>query len=447
MRLELMAGFLAAFCAVAPLAAGQGAPQSMALGSPATSPALEARIESLPRLLADPAFYDEAFTPAFRDAVRPAQWRALIEQLAQNAGAPLETADVRAVPPWSADVEIRFERALVGLRITLEPAPPFRLAGLLLTGAAPVQAPEGTLPAVLDAIRALHGSAALAIARLGADAPVTLHQVAGDRALSIGSEFKLVILAETIRAVAAGERGWDDLVTLDGGPLPGGRYTSMPAGTTVPLRDVVTAMISVSDNSAADVMAVLLGRDRLEAMLPQVGISRPEGMRPFLTALELFKLKAIIAAGQTDWLQADEARRRELLAGPVAAMPLDAVDKAFAPGLPLSIETVEWRASPEDIVRVLDWIRRHTENGPAAQARAILAANPLIGPRAAAEWGYVGFKGGSEPGVVATSLLLQRRSGEWLAVSAAWNDPVHRVNDGRFVSLIVRLAALLCTSD
>ncbi len=447
MKLELKAGLLAALCAVAPRVAGQGAPQSMAPAGPALPPALEARVESLPRLLADPSRYDEAFTAAFRDAVPPAQWRALIEQLAQDVGAPLETADVQADPPWSADVEVRFERALVGLRITVEPAPPFRLAGLLLTGAAPVQAPEATLPAVIDAIRALHGSAALAIARLGTDAPVTLHQVAGDQATSVGSEFKLVILAEIIRAVAAGERGWGDLVTFDGRPLPGGRYASMPAGTTVPLRDVVTAMIAVSDNSAADVMAALLGRGRLEAMLPLVGISRPEGMRPFLTALEAFKLKAMIAAGQTDWLRADEPRRRELLAGPVAAMPLDKVDEAFAPGLPLSIEAVEWRASAEDMVRVLDWIRRHTETGPAAEARAILAANPLIGPRAAAAWGYVGFKGGSEPGVVATSLLLQRRSGEWLAVSAAWNDPANRVDDERFVSLIVRLAALLRTSD
>ncbi len=412
--------------------------------TPAASPDLTEQIENLPVLLADPARYDRAFAPSFRDAVPQAQWRNVLAQMAASAGKPLEVERVVVTSPWSASVQVRFERALIGMRIVVEPAFPHRIAGLLVTG--PVAA-EASVPAIFDAIRALPGSTAVAVARLGVDAPLPRQRLASERELSIGSEFKLVILAEVIRAITAGERRWTDAVTLDGRPLPGGRYAALPAGTKVPLRELAQAMISVSDNSATDIMIATLGRERIEAMLPQVGIARPAGMQPFLTTLEAFKLKAMIAAGQTDWLRADEAQRRRLLLGPVAAIPLDGIDKAFASRKPLSIEAVEWRASPDDIIRVLDWLRRHTDTGAAAEARTILARNPGIGPDAAAGWRYVGYKGGSEPGVIAMSLLLQRQSGEWLAVSAGWNDAAHPVDEQRFVSLINRLVELLRAND
>ena len=434
MRIGLMAAALAALWLAARAAAGQAVP----------APDLTAQIENLPALLGDSSRYDTAFAPAFRDAVPPAQWHDLLAQMAASGGKPLHVEHVDTTSPWTANVNIRFQRTLISLRIAVDPAPPHRIAGLLLTGAV---AAEASVPAVLDAIQALPGSTALIVARLGADAPAPQQRVASERELSIGSEFKLVVLAELIRAVAAGERHWDDAVTIDGRKLPGGRYRALPAGAKVPMRELALSMISASDNSAADILIATLGRERIEAMLPEVGIAQPAGMRPFLTTLEAFKLKAMIAAGRTDWLRADEAQRRSLLAGPVAAMALDGIDEAFAAQRPLSIETVEWRASPEDMVRVLDWIRRHTESGPAAEARAILAKNPGIAPNAAAGWGYVGYKGGSEPGVIAMSLLLRGQSGEWLAVSSAWNDASNPVDEGRFVSLINRLVELLRAND
>src|SRR3546814_20739954 len=61
---------------------------------------------------------------------------------------------------------------------------------------------------------------------------------------------------------------------------------------------------------------------------------------------------------------------------------------------------IEWYASPADLARVMDWLRRHTETGPAAEARRILGLNPGIPADAASHWAYVGYKGGSEPGVL-----------------------------------------------
>ena len=432
---------IAAMLATTPAMARQTSPAAPVAAPAALAPAAQARVDALPTLLGGGGRYDEAFAPAFRDKVPEAQWRTVLDQIAATAGKPVKVERIVPASPWSASVEVRFERAVMGMRIVVAPDAPHPIIGLLVTG--PVAA-EASVPAVLDALAALPGGgASVTVARLGDGAPVPLHQVGGGRALAIGSEFKLVILAEAIRAVAAGERHWDDPVTLDGAPLPGGGYTHKPAGTKVPLRELAQAMIAISDNSATDLMIRALGRERIEAMLPVVGIARPAGMRPFLTTLEAFKLKASIAGGDTAWLAADEVGRRRLLAGPVAAMPLAGIDKAFAAGRPLSIDRVEWFASPDDLVRVLDWIRRHTDSGPAAEARAILARNPGVGPAAARGWRYVGYKGGSEPGVIAMSVLLQAPAGHWYAVSAGWNDAARPVDDARFASLVTRLVELL----
>lgn len=433
--------------AVAPIAPAGDARQvaSRPAATPIAAPivpsaALANRIAALPALLAGQGRYDEAFVPAFREAVPEAQWRVILGQLDGQFGKPLKVERVEPSTPDAASVQVRYERGLIAMRLAVEPTPPGRIAGLRILG--PV-ATEASIPAVLDGFAKLSGGgAAVTVARLGEAAPAPIHRIAGDRVQSIGSEFKLVILAELVREVAAGERHWDDAVTLDGQPLPGGGYTRKPAGTKVPLRELAGAMIAVSDNSATDILIHALGRERIEAMLPVVGIARPAGMRPFLTTLEAFKLKAMIAAGDTAWLTAEEAARRRMLAGPVAARSLDGIDKAFAAKRPLSIEAVEWRASPDDMVRVFDWLRRHTGSGPAADARAILAKNPGIGPAAAA-WHYVGYKGGSEPGVIAMSLLLESKAGEWYAVSAGWNDPANPLDEARFASLMTRLVELL----
>src|SRR3546814_12864006 len=89
------------------------------------------------------------------------------------------------------------------------------------------------------------------------------------------SAFKLVILAELVREIAGGKRHWDDPITLDGGDLPGGFYADKAKGTIATIRDLATKMVSVSDNSATDILLHALGRDKVEAVLPVVGSKEP----------------------------------------------------------------------------------------------------------------------------------------------------------------------------
>ncbi|PKP98575.1 MAG: hypothetical protein CVT74_10605, partial [Alphaproteobacteria bacterium HGW-Alphaproteobacteria-13] len=77
------------------------------------------------------------------------------------------------------------------------------------------------------------------------------------------------------------------------------------------------------------------------------------------------------------------------------------------------------------------------------ETMAAMAINNGVGPVAGSDWRYLGYKGGSENGVLSMSLLGQRKTdGKWLVVTASWNDADANVDTGRFVALVTRLLAL-----
>ncbi|MEG3088107.1 serine hydrolase [Sphingomonas sp. PB4P5] len=404
------------------------------------APELERRIAEIVPILNGGGDYAATFAPAFIAAVPKPAFDGISRQLGATAGKALRVEEVKPVTPHAANIVIVFERGRATAAISVEATGAQQVNGLRITGMA---GNETSLSAVDAELAKLPGKTGFVLAKLGTGAPELLTARGADTPFAIGSEFKLVILAELVRGIAAGERTWDDTVTLDGGPLPGGSYTQSPAGTKVTLYDLAEKMISISDNSATDIMLNTLGRDKVEAMLPVIGVANPKGMRPFLATLEAFKLKSNPLGAR--WASADETARRALLSGEVAAMPITAIDnRLFAKGKPLQIDQIEWFATPADMIRVMDWLRRHSETGSAARARAILAKNSGIGSAAAGKWQYLGFKGGSEPGVIAMTFLLQGKDSAWYALSASWNDTAAAVDDARFAGLMtsaVELAA------
>ena len=192
-------------------------------------------------------------------------------------------------------------------------------------------------------------------------------------------------------------------------------------------------MISRSDNSAADTLLALLGREKVEALLPLLGLRAPERNRPFLSTLELFAIKADPAL-TARWSAADEAGRRAML----PALGNAKVDAAALAGAPRAIDRVEWFASPADLVRVMDWLRRNADE----TALAILAINSGLGPGSADGLAYLGYKGGSETGVIEMTFLIRRKDGGWRALAIAWNNPAAAIDEAKFVALAARLVAL-----
>jgi len=416
------------------------------IASPATAqtpppvtpaPAFAARATELLRILSGTGDYATFFTPAFQAAVPPAAFAPVNVQLTTAYGAPIALAGMALSTPYAGKVRVRYEKATLEFSVVVDPAKPHQVGGLLVLG--PVAA-ENTLDQVTVALNALPGAIGYAFAKLGDGTPAFGVQHNADKALAVASAFKLVILAELIRATKAGERRWDDLVTLDGRVLPDGGYTMKPAGTKVSVRELATQMISISDNSATDILLFTVGRDKVEAMLPVVGVTPDPRNTPFLSTLEAFKLKWLDNGKLGDRYDAlDDAGQRKMLNGEVLAAEIaPLVAMGPAPRLPSRIDRFEWFFTPSDGIRLMDWLRRNTEGVTGADARAVLSKNPGI-PIDRAQYSWAGFKGGSEPGVINLTLLLQSTDGQWYAVAASWNDTTQPVAEPRFVELLTAL--------
>lgn len=299
--------------------------------------------------------------------------------------------------------------------------------------------PSAQVPALFAEIVGLPGEVSLAAARLEDGGPANFLTQKAERPLAIGSVFKLFLLAELVRQVKAGERRWGDVVPLGALSLPSGLLQDWPKGSPITLHSLAALMISRSDNSAADTLLTVLGRDRIETLLPELGVAAPALDRPFLATREAFVLKY----GEPDllrrWTAADEAGRRALLDGELAAVEAAGLDGKRFTGRPTAIGEAEWFASPADLVRALDWLRRSGDR----VALDLLAINPGVDRGLAGDFAYVGYKGGSEPGVVSMSFLLRSREGRWLAVSATWNNPDAPLDEAKFIALMSRLVGLM----
>jgi len=390
---------------------------------------LRSRAEQVVALLrgqGDPA---AIFTPAFLAEVPPDRLRAVTQQLTAQYGAIRGLAGVDPASPLAGAMHVEFERATVHMRIALEPQPPNLVGGLLVTGA---DMSGDNLESVINEIRALPGTTSVAIARLGDGAPQQLAALEAERPMAIGSTFKLFILAELSRQISAGQRRWSDVVTLDRRSIPSGTLQNWPQGAPLTLHTLAALMISVSDNTAADMLLHTLGRENVERMMTTIGIADPARNIPFLSTLEVSALKVGPAPSLNAWLQADPAGRRQILARDYASVEASRIDVSRFSGNPLHID-IEWFASTADLVKVMDWIRRNGDD----TARAILSINPQLGP-AARGFAYVGYKGGSEPGVINLTWLIRNRAGTWYAVSGSWNNPQAPLEEARFLGLMSR---------
>ncbi|OYW87319.1 MAG: hypothetical protein B7Z20_05380 [Sphingobium sp. 32-64-5] len=400
-----------------------------------------------------------SFAPGFLAEIPEARIRALSSQLVAQLG---KAGGIGAVSPKSA-VEARlvvtFATGTAVVDLVVASGAAGQITGLRITdtqssAVAGLHTPE----AVAAAFAALPGRAGFLMTALdedggegkgegeGGHARAAVAAVAADRPLAIGSAFKLVILAELVRSIEARERRWDDLLGLDGMELPAGIFAPLPIGTQVPLRGLAEAMIRTSDNSATDLLIHHLGRERIEAMQARIGISDGAANMPFLTTLEAFKLKGVQggALGRR-YLALDPAGRRHMLGEEVAATPGRAMGALFADGRPVMIDRLEWFASPADLARVMRWLRDQKDVPAGAEALRILALNPGPLSSMADRFAYVGYKGGSEPGVLNMTLLLRDRAERWLVLTASWNNPDAAVDEFLLASLMRRAAEVALT--
>jgi beta-lactamase class A len=97
-----------------------------------------------------------------------------------------------------------------------------------------------------------------------------------DEVFPTASSIKIAILAELYRQVQQGKLKLTDMYTLNSADFVGGSGITnvlTPGATQLTLRDVAALMISVSDNSATNVIIDRVGMDNVNALLDGLGLT------------------------------------------------------------------------------------------------------------------------------------------------------------------------------
>ena len=296
-----------------------------------------------------------------------------------------------------------------------------------------------TWAGVDTALRSVAPQVRLLVANVSNGSCQPVHSIDPTSAAPLGSAFKLYVLDALGNAVASGKVRWNQplSVTAQLKSLPPGELQNEPDGTQISVLDTAAKMISISDNTAADMLINLLGRAAVEAALSTTGMASPALDRPFLTTREIFILKLDQWPALANRYIANEPSRRALLASTVDRAPLPAVAAAGAWTTPRNINSLEYFASASDICRAytsLAALARRPGLSPVGQVLSLNDDGLQLDP---ARWKATWFKGGSEPGVLTLAYLATTRTGQSYVVTVLAENPSQPINEATAIPAIL----------
>jgi beta-lactamase class A len=351
----------------------------------------------------------------------------ILQDLASQI-APLAVSSATPGPDGLLVVIVKARDEMV-VRLLLGVAADGGPIGALLFQPAPELDPRlREFDAVAARLRTVAPQVSMLLSALDGSGCRPLHGVATAQARPLGSMFKLYVLGALVTRISAGQAQWTDLLPIndDWKSLPSGDLQDVPAGTNLSLRTYAEKMISISDNTAADHLIHFLGREQVEAQQAAMGHSNPALNIPFLTTRELFVIKLMLTADErAAYLAAPVAERRRLLDEVYSRQdaPPDLAARIAAWTAPRQIDSLEWFASAEDICRAQAWLQAAGQTPAGQPALAAMAINPGLNVNTDT-FSYIGYKGGSEVGVITGSWLLQRRAdAAWRVVTVMASDP------------------------
>lgn len=359
------------------------------------------------------AHFDKAFlaqvTPAQLDAVLSGVNTLRLDAITLNESGAL----VMTVTVNGSQLQISLTVDSAGL-----------ISGLLLQ---PPPAPT-TWAGVDSQVRSVAPQVRMLVAKVSGNDCQPVQAIDADTAAPLGSAFKLYVLDALARAVASGKVSWNQQLTVTSQlkSLPSGELQNDPDGTHVTVQQAAADMISISDNTAANLLMALLGRPAVEAAAADSGMADPGLDVPFLTTRELFVLKLVDWPQLADrYLAQTAAGRQAMLTSTVDPVPysaLTAINSAAWTG-PRDIDSLEWFASPTDICHVYASLAALAGQPNLAPVASVLQINNGSMTLDSSQWRSVWFKGGSEPGVLTLNYLATTRSGQTYVVSVLAENP------------------------
>lgn len=386
------------------------------------------------------------FSASFLAQLDPSKLTASLTQLSVGYG-PISLESFTTPPTDTALEAIVTDAkgARYQVAIIVEAASPNLITSLLINAAATTEAAAswGDFGTIWSS---LANESGFLVSELTSSSATPIAGADETRPFAIGSQFKIFVLGALALAIESGHMSWDDKLAIrdDWKSLPSGDTQNLPAGTELTLHDFAAKMISISDNTAADHLLLHLGRTNVETAMARMGMANPRLNSPFLTTRELFALKLV-----ADHTLVDEYVRADSL-GRVGLLPeIDALTPSLASAVgwvaPRRIDQIEWFASCNDLANAFAWLANRGSGSKLAPLLDILRINPGVALDAKT-WPYIGFKGGSEPGVLTTTWLLRSATGRGFIVSSALNDASRAIDESTAIDAMTKAINLLAKS-
>ncbi|SDJ59706.1 Beta-lactamase enzyme family protein [Nonomuraea maritima] len=342
----------------------------------------------------------EHFAADFLASVPPAQLNQFLasvadmrlERLSQSSQNALVAEVTTLGEPYTVRLGVDGDGLIIGLLV--EPVTP------------PPTAPRSwaELDERLASTAPRTGFLAAELASNGTCRPV--HAVSAGTAFPLGSMIKLYVLGAVSQAVEKGAFGWDTelTVTPELRSLGVGGLADRPDGSEVTVLEAARLMISISDNTATDLLIHKVGRKAVERTMRAWGAHDKRNV-PVLTTRELFVLKGVDHPGRAEhYLSLGDAKQRAYLKGTVARTPLSRITPWTSPR---ELDRIEYFASPSQICRAYAGLVKLRDR----RVDEIMSINDAGLGLDRASWPRVWFKGGSEVGLSDVSFLARTSTG------------------------------------
>jgi len=387
--------------------------------------------------------YDAYFSEKFRKKIPYSQITEIFSQIFEAYG-KCQSYQIKNTTPQSGKIFILTDknyRLRFSISTEIQENTQSIISGLMFRGASQTGNEYESYTEISKDLDKLSGSPALVIRNLSKKS--SLFEYRGDSKQALGSEFKLYVLWTLINEIMKGNQDWDKKIPIKEAwkSLPSGILQDELPGKQYSLYELAKLMIQISDNTATDHLMHLLGRKNIESYLkPNINSFIKDNL-PFLTTYELFLLKLHLAKKINMFESLNYGEKLAFLQN--NRIPIKELSEITDPWLkPRDIESIEWFGSKNDICNVFDKMltlpKEHKE-----KVLTILE-HDLGDEELSKHYSYVGYKGGSEPGVYERSFLLQlKKSSEWLCLSSGINSSQENINHQDIENIIQPALELL----
>jgi|AntRauTorckE6833_2_1112554.scaffolds.fasta_scaffold01451_9 beta-lactamase class A len=352
---------------------------------------------------------EELFTDSFLQQVPAAN----IEQILSSYSSQL--GELKEVEQTQDGYSLIFENGSAPSQITLNDQG--KVAGLWFGR---ISLSQDNFEKILNDFKELEGEVSVYVAKNNQKELLTYNE---DKSLAVASSFKLYVLKVLYEEIETTEKTWEDIIKLKekNMTLPSGILQNWSIDTPLTVKTLANLMISLSDNTATDHLIDYVGRKEIEKLLD-------EKNKPFLKASEMFKLKYGIDDDRVnEFLNSKTESKRDILAN----LNDVTVGRNDISGSPRLINSIEWFFTTEELAKTIYDLKDASE----------LRINPGLASKD--DWYLVGYKGGSEVGVIQFTHILQKNPNSDIYTVSVTANNQNGVNNNQVQELVVRLISVL----